>query len=212
MVVVELPLDVANTVKCAEPDRESSLIYEHLEHYCSKFVATSPLPAITLTEQSGALGIVRGHKYLLVANKLGLQSIRAIVSDCADYGIVKELLQSGNARLLDSAEIARELQDTQVIEGWHVFYFETELSESQRKEFEKQIVGFFRNLPSPLLTGRMRKVDGLQFLGNGRSCEFRATTPVGDPSWFHLFHGACLSFHRDVAKIASYQGRRFVDG
>lgn len=211
MVVVELSLEVANSARYAEPDPDSSLIYEHLEHYCSKFAESSPLPAITLIEKSGALGITRGHKYLQVANKLGMQTIRAIVSDDAGSGIIKELLRSGNARQLDSNEIARELHDTQVIEGWHVFYFESELSLEQRNEFETQIVGFFRCLPSPLLSGRLRKIDGLQYLGHGRSGEFRATTPVGDPSWFPLFHRVCLLFHRDVARITSYQGRRFVN-
>lgn len=212
MVVVELPLEIANTAIFSEPDRESSLIYEHLEHYCSKFAKNSPLPAITVSEKGGELGIVRGHKYLQVANKLGIGSIRAIVTDGADAGVVKKLLESGNARQLDSGEIGRELHDTQVIEGWHVFYFESELSREQQKVFENQIVGFFRSLTSPLLAGRLRKIDGLRFLGEGRSCEFRASTPVGDPSWFPLFHSACLTFHREVARIASYQGRRFVDG
>ena len=211
MLVIELPLDVANKAVCAEPDLESSLVYDHLEHYCAKFAAQSPLPAITVTDKDGVLGIIRGHKYLQVANKLGLKSIRAIVFNTTNTGVVCELLHTGNARQVDSNQIVSELNQTQIIEGWHVFYFDSELLMPQRMEFENRVVEFFRIVSSPLLIGRVRTITGLEFLMDGLSCEFQATTPVGDASWFPSFHSVCISFHRQIARIASYQGRRFAD-
>ena len=117
-----------------------------------------------------------------------------------------ELFYSGNARQVDSVQIARELRETQIIEGWHVFYFEFELSLAQRWEFENRIVGFFRTVPSELLSGHARKLDGLKYLGEGLSCEFRATTRSAIPLGFH-----CSTVRVSHFIVTSQESRRIKD-
>jgi hypothetical protein len=189
------------------PDRDVGFIYDHLKHYCSRF---SPLPAATIMLCDGSPVVVQGHKYVQIAVDLGRESIRSIVSGSIDSEEVQRFVRSDGVRILDWDALRREERASDVLDAVHVFFFEPALSDVQRALFEERIGGFFQHIRSVLLQGRQRVVSKVTYSHAGHCAEFVATTPAGDRSWFGEFHARCLDFSRNVAGIASYQGRKFV--
>lgn len=188
------------------PDADASFIYEHLKYYCSKF---DPLPAATVALREGQLLVVQGQKYVRIAVELGRKMIRAIMTD-ANTEEIQRLVRTDGINVLDWQALRREEEQTSVLDAVHVFFFESGLSEHQKQLFEEKIAGFFHRLQSVLLQGKAIKVSNVVYSHDDRSAEFVATTPAGDPRWFGDFHASCLNFSRSVARMASYQGRRFV--
>lgn len=189
------------------PDRDTAFIYDHLKHYCSRF---SPLPAATVTVIAGAPVVVQGQKYVQIAVDLGRESIRAIIIGNNKSEQTQHFLRSEGVRTLEWDALRREEVGSSVLDAVHVFFFESSLSDAERKLFEERILGFFHGIRSVLIQDRPKNVSQAVYSHGGHCAEFVATTPAGDPSWFHDFHVRCLEFSRNVAQVASYQGRRFV--
>jgi hypothetical protein len=189
------------------PDRDGSLIYDHLRHYCSKF---RPLPAATITFDGPSPVVIQGHKFVRAALDLGIDRMRVIVAGHREGNQAANFSRRPDVICVDWRTIEQEEADTSVLDAWHVFFLEKRLSADTTRRFEERIAGFFRDVQSELLVGKARKVPEVTVSHEKRCAEFIATTPAGDPSWFPAFHARCADFSRDIAKIISYQGRRFL--
>ncbi len=207
MLVLECALDALTLDEAVYPDTDQHYIYDHLKYCCSK---SSTLPAVTVSVQRIPAVIIAGHKYFRIARELGRKSIRAIVEGGGRSDNLRTFLRRPDVQIIDNASIAQEVEDAVVTEGCQVYFFERPLSDLEKAEFEARIVGFYRTLTSPLLAGRERKVSQVSYSFGDRCAEFTATTPVGDESWYGESLRTCIAFSREVAKIASFQGGRFV--
>lgn len=189
------------------PDRETHYIYEHLKYCLSK---SNLLPAATISLDGDSPIVVQGQKYVRISVELGRASIRAIITGEVHMDDVQNFLRREDVRILDWRSIRREEEQMNVVDGYHVFFFEGALSEQQKRIFEETFVGFFNRLQSVLLRNRPKNTPKVSFSHNDYCAECFATTPAGDESWFAEYHSCCLNFSRNVARIASYQGRQFV--
>lgn len=207
VLVVKCDPKVLRIDESMYPDVETSYIYDHLKYYCSKF---SPLPAATITLHGGSPVVVQGQKYVRIATELGRKSIRAIITGDTNTDEVQSFLRIEAVQILDWQLLRREEEETSVLDAEHVFFFESALSDHQKRTFEESVAGFFHQLQSVLLLGKPRTVTKVVYSHGDCSAEFIATTPAGDESWFGEFYASCLDFSRTVGRIASYQGRRFV--
>jgi hypothetical protein len=206
-LVLECDPKMLQIDECVYPDLDASYVYDHLKYYCSKF---SPLPAVTIALRDASPLIVRGHKFASIASELGRKSIRAIITADIDTDEVRRFLGTDGVNTLDWEMLRKEEEETNVLNAVHVFFFDASLSGRQKCIFEERIAGFFHKLTSVLIGDKPRTISKVIYSHNERCAEFTATTPAGDPSWFGEFHACCLDYSREVAHIASYQGRRFV--
>lgn len=208
MLCFECRLDLLILDERAHPDLDRSYVYEHLKHYCSKF---RPLPAVTISQASIPPVIVEGHKYYRIAQELGHDSIRTVMADRHVHRRLNKFLSSPGIRIIDRAEIDKELWDTRVLDAWHIYFFESPLNDRAKEEFKKQLTGYFELLKSPLLDSRSgARVSEINFPFNDYCAEFKAITPVGDESWYRDYLGTTIDFSKRVAAITSYQGYRFM--
>jgi hypothetical protein len=206
MLVLECGLDALVLDEVAFPDRDRDFVYPHLKYYLSK---SQGFPAVMISVDRIPAVITDRHKYFLIARELGLQSIRAVVVR-ENFRTMQAFLRRSDVRVLDNARIAQEMAETAIMDADHVFFFEDPLSARAKSEFERKIAGFFRTIESPLLSVSKRKVSAVKFSFADTCAEFNAVTPVGDESWYSSFLRTSIEFSSEVAKICTYQGRRFV--
>jgi hypothetical protein len=154
--------------------------------------------------------VVGGHKYFTIARELGLHSILAVVADSDLTAEFRQFVARSSVRVVTLETIAREMEESRVLQGHHVFFFDRPLDGPAKREFELRIAGFFWQIDSPLLPSGVRSVSQMSFAFDDTCAEFTALTPVGDPQWYGTFLDACKTFSREVVPIASYQGRRFA--
>jgi hypothetical protein len=98
-----------------------------------------------------------------------------------------------------------------VIRGWHTYFFEGPLSIQAQQLFVRDIAGFFERLESSLIDAGAERLIRWGFPFEARCAEFEALIPVGDPSWVLAYRKASIAFSRNVQRIVSFQGCRFVD-
>lgn len=194
ITLLELPLDAVAVDEDRAPDRDDSLIVEHLLRCCATF---DPLPAIGVTLDGTRALVVRGHKYLLVAHRLGRRLIRAVVMGESTNDQVDAFVRRAGGRLLDWEAIraAEALDPTP--KGWDVFFFERPLSPAEKVAFEAAMAPLFREALE------VRHDDA------GPVAEFEARMPVTDEAWVRRHLEAVVTFHEDHVPIVSFQGRRF---
>lgn len=181
------------------PMKEEGFIFPHLKRYCAHF---DPLPVITVTPKAGKLVVVRGHIYLRIAKELGRKLLRAVVS--ADVSGVPGIL----------GEISRETlekeQQRTVVDGWHVFFLgdpePAELIESVKRRFMDYLS---RSLPNVVPVDMSRDVLW-NYDPTGPCIELKFPTPVANAEWAAEYHALCIGISSELARIVSYQGRRFV--
>ncbi len=187
------------------PDRNTSIVYEHLRYYCSKFSGYLPSPEAQLID--GDLTVVSRHKYALVAQELNSPLARVVIRN-ASKGLDEFLSKSG-ARAVNSEEVMN-FENSAVTDAWHVFFFEARLSENLQEDFSSEMRTFFTSFPVERLMGQSSYFDNLAFPFEGNCCEFVARAPVGDESWFGEFRQLCCRFNENSCRIISYQGSKFM--
>lgn len=210
MLVLECGLDALTLDETAFPDTDRHYIYDHLRYRYAGSANSTHLPAVTISVDRMPPVIVGGHKYFRIARELGMESVRAIVTGDEQGNELRAFLRRPDVRIVDNATIVQEMKDTVVSESRHVFFFERPLNSHAKTEFEVRIAGFFRTLNSPLLAGHERRVSHVTYSFGGTCAEFTAVTPVGDECWYADYLRTSVEFSKEVAKIVSYQGGRFV--
>jgi hypothetical protein len=189
----------------SEVERDDGFVYSHLKRYCSKF---TPLPAITVKVNEGRLVAVRGHKYLSIARELGHDRIRAVLQGTT----FKELRKQGVRGLVSliSNNLLDEEQRTDVVTGWHIFFFKSKPPPEIAAEIEARFKRFLsESLQSALREGVQVLIES-HFDLSGPCLEIRFPTPVINQAWASSYHAFISSVSNDVLPIESYQGRRFT--
>ncbi|MBK8254386.1 MAG: hypothetical protein IPK82_17170 [Polyangiaceae bacterium] len=196
--LLEVPVVTVSVDESRWPDRDETLIFEHLLRYCSKF---DPLPAITIAFEDSSAVIVRGHKYLFAAKALGRGVIRAVVTGNPRKLELEKFLAHCGAKILDWDAIKQAEERQPVITGWHVFFFAQPLSSDEKAAFDAVVASSFVN-------------EGVRVTHDdaGPFAEFQAATPATDSLWMASYFNALMAFSRERAAIVSYQGRRFGVG
>lgn len=195
IVLVEVPTGAVTLDEVKYPDRDTSLVFEHLVRYCSRF---EPLPAIGVALNGRTVTVVRGHKYLRAAKVLGRPSIRAVVVGASPREDLDMAIAAVGGKLLDWEGIRDAERNEPVPMGWHVFFFARPLSADEKASFERVVSSAFPGVPV-----RVEHDDA------GPAAEFEAPTPVTDESWARRNLGAFSAFSEECVPIVSYLGRRF---
>jgi hypothetical protein len=144
---------------------------------------------------------------LKIATEIGISKVKAIVVDHTDSWKLRKFLSQPGVQVLDLRKAVDEADRTLVASRTYMFFFDAPLSAEQKLEFDNRIVGFFRNLRSPILPDGQRHVSDVQFAFEDTCAEFSATVTVADESWGRSFDVTCLEFDKQVASIASFQGQ-----
>jgi hypothetical protein len=205
--LVALPPELVTIDESRYPDGDKTWVYDHLMHYCSLF---DPLPAIRILINENGPVVTWGHKYLRISRALRRPLIRALIKPGSNEDAKASLLQRADVVKLDWEEIDAIERATPVIDQWHVFYFERALSAREKRRFDDEVAAFFVAAPRPAWDEADTIVGQVQHDDSEHRAQFRARTPVADESWYRDFLAAVNRFSRNVAKIISYQGRRFV--
>ena len=205
LVVFECNLDSLVVDERRYPDMDTHFIYDHLKYYCSKF---RPLPTVTVSIDHDPPVIIAGHKYFKIARELGHKSIRACVGAGKPNARFEKFLRRQDVQLIDKSTLDREFEESEVMDGCEVFFFESPLSEDAKVAFESKIADFFRTHDSSLLAGRRCHVSPVSYSADSTRAEFTATIPCGE-SWIRDFLSTCHDIDQNVARIKSLQGRRF---
>lgn len=208
ILLVELSPDEISVDESLFPDlNKNSFIYEHLRHYCSKFY---PLPTIEVKVDAEAIIVVRGHPYLAIAKELRNQRIRAVVDKASSESSVSRFLQRSSIIQLDWETVMHEENNDLVSYVWFVFFFERSLNQEERKAFEKDIVGFYRQIQLPVWAEVPDdRIKNLSYPYSGRCAEFQAYVPIADERWYASSRAVVVDFHLKCVPIVSFQGRRF---
>lgn len=189
------------------PDQDGTLIYEHLKYYLTR-PSIFPLPAVRVILLNGRLTVFDGHKYLQIARETRAEYIRAFFSSAnASREDLLNAIPEG-ASLVPATEMEEELA-IPVIPGCQVFFFEDPLDEAQQIQFRVRIAGFFENSKHRAFQAIESRGMQVSFPFAGRCAELRGNLPMDDQSWMQPFLSALVRFDREVAKIASFQGRKF---
>jgi hypothetical protein len=194
--LIELPPDLPVIDESRFPDRDSSLVPEHLEHYLSLF---EPSPAIGIRAEPGGPVVTRGHKYLRAARNLGRRRIRAVIQPGSDPAATIELLRRPQITRLDWTEIDAAERTQPIADQWHVYYFERPLTEPEQRAFADIVIGFLLQAGN-----QVREISH-----TGDHAQFLATVPAGDESWFGPYRAATQRFSTEIVPVVSFQGRRF---
>lgn len=197
-LLAEIPVAIVSIDEQRFPDRDAHHILEHLLRYCAKF---DPMPAITVSVESGVVTVVRGHKYLIVARKLGRQLIRAVIMSSPSSEAVKVLLARPDVTVLDWKSIKTREAEEPNPKIWHVFFFARSLSANEQRDFSGRVAELFRPYNASAIP--------VIYNGGGAIAEFEANTPVTDHSWGTRSLAAFSSFSQERVDIVSYQGARF---
>jgi hypothetical protein len=198
MLLVEMPTSAVEVDAARYPDREESFLFPHLLHYCSKF---EPLPAITVRMEGKHPVVIRGHKYVEIARRLGRPTIRAVVAAPPDHPEVMALLERADTQRLSWDDIKATEATNPIPYAWHVFFFENRLSADDVLVFRNMVDDLFANVDENGV--RVHYDDDLKL------AEFRAKTPVTDESWARVHLAAFSRFSQERVRILSYQGRKF---
>ena len=124
MIVLEIPTNLLTIDEDLYPDQDQSLDFDHLQYYCSKFVATSPLPAIGASFDRGVLYVTDGQKYVKIARALNVLKIRAYFDAGNNAGEIQNLLSLNGVKSISQSALDDELAQTTVLQGHHVFFFQ----------------------------------------------------------------------------------------
>jgi hypothetical protein len=191
------------------PDTNKEDIYEHLRHLFA-LPRSFPLPAIYVKLMDGRLIVSGHHIYLRIARELGEERIRGILQcqGIEPNEVLKQL--SSEIRVIPREELERE-EAMPVVRDWHVYFFDGPLSQGDRERFLVEIAGFFERLETPLIGRSEKRLFQWAFPFEGRCAEFEALIPVGDRSWCEAYRKVCIDFSRNVHRIVSFQGARFLD-
>ena len=126
------------------PEGSTTYIYEHLR-YALSLPSGFPLPAIRVTYKEGRFVVTDGHRYLRIARDLMRPRLRAILSsDPSTLRRFQEQLPE-NVRVIPKEEFESELR-MPVTKGYHVYFFERRLGESEKGKFQSTIIQFFDSL------------------------------------------------------------------
>lgn len=196
VLLVEVPVEIVSIDESASPDRDNSFILDHLVRYCSKF---APLPAITVSIERGTATVVRGHKYLIAARRLGRSTIRAVVRSQPAGAEVHNFLSRSDVMVLDWEAIKSKEEKVGRPRSWHVFYFERPLSTDEKRAFATEVRRLFSDPTIEVLHE-----------DTGPVAEFEADTPIEDPLWTTQHLATFRRFSNERVSILSYQGRRFA--
>jgi hypothetical protein len=199
ILLVQIPTNVPSFDESRYPDREDSLILDHLVQYCRKF---DPLPAITIKVEGASAIVVHGHKYLVVARILERRQIRAVITSPPSSPEVLAFLAREDVVRLNWEEIRASEDAVLTLRAWHVFFFERSLSMGDRKDFESRVARLFAGV----LEGATVQV---HYDDVRRMAEFEVPTPVTDEAWAAESLATLSAFSRERVPILSYQGRRF---
>lgn len=200
MLLVQIPVDVT-ALDARYPDRDDSLIESHLVRYCSKF---DPLPAVTIRIEGPSAIVTRGHKYLAVAKRLKRTRVRAVIASPEYDPDVKKFLARDDVEQLNWDKIKTTEASELTPRGWHVFFFERQLSSDERCVFDALIVRLFADFAQD-------SVIDVQHDESEPAAEVFARTPVESEQWARDCRTALAEFGRTHVRIVSYQGRRFSD-
>lgn len=195
IMLVEVPTGAVTVDESKYPDRDTTLIFDHLVRYCSRF---EPLPAIGIVLDGRTVTVVRGHKYLRVAKVLGRLTIRAVVVGAPTREELDGAITAAGGRVLGWEGIRDAEQNEPAPMGWHVFFFARALSAVEKASFERVVSSAF-----PGVAVRVDHDDA------GPAAEFEAPTPVTDESWARRHLIAFSAFSQECVPIVSYLGRRF---
>ena len=190
-------------------ETDTRQIYEHLKYFYS-LPRIFPLPAIHVQLSGENISITRGRNYLRIARDLGDEWIRGILqyeaTDSVDFF----------AGLPDGVEeIPREDMELEasapVVRSWHVYFFESPLAGVEQALFLNRVAGFFERLETPFIAASEKRLFRSAFPFDGHCAQFEALIPVGDNSWFAAYREVSRNFSRDIRRIVSFQGARFVE-
>jgi hypothetical protein len=194
VAVAEVSVDELIISPCDDHD---GFVHEHLRRYCSKF---RPLPAIAVTPAGDRLRVVAGQRYAVIARELGEARIRAVMTGDT-FEAARRRGVRGVVALVPADVLERELQAMPA--SWHVFFFAAGLDPWALAQVEARFAEFVtRSLPdvSTLASG---------YDAAGPCFEIQFPTPVTDYEWAARYRAFIVSLNDGVAKIATYQGRRF---
>lgn len=208
ILLVELNIDEVSIDKSLLPNQEeTSFIYEHLRHYCSKFY---PLPTITVRVCAESVFVVRGYQYLLIARELGHQQIRAVIDKSSPEKYVQRFLGKASVSQLDWQVVRKEENDRLLGYFWYVFFFEKPLNQQKKTIFEDTIVNFFRQIKLPDWAEKPKsRIRNLSYPYSGSCAEFQAYVPIADERWYCESRAVLIEFHLKCVPIASFQGQIF---
>jgi hypothetical protein len=205
--LIALPPEEVQLDEGRFPDRDDSLIFEHLLHYCSLL---ETLPAVRVLVDWEQVVITRGHKYLRIALQLGRSKIRAVIDPSSVANAVVMLKSQPGVEKMDWDEIDTLERATPMVDQWHVFFFERPLTKEEKTHFEIDVVHFFEGLAHPTQAEvGASSVRCIRYDDQGPSAEFLTRTPVGDESWYGPYFAVAKRFSSEIVRVVSYQGRRF---
>lgn len=204
--LVELPVERVRVDEDRFPSRPKGWVTEHLVHYLSH---SETLPAIDIVVDSLGPVVTEGHGYLAAAVALGRSRIRAIVDPSSDADAVDGLIGRSDVEILSWLEIEARERAEPVIDQWHVFYFERSLSETEKDRFDREIAGFFTDVPPQVGTDGEPPVVDVHHDDRERRAEFKVRVLPGDERWYGRYLAAIGKFDSDTVRIASFQGRVF---
>jgi hypothetical protein len=197
ITLVSLPVGAVLVDDDRYPDRDQSLITDHLVHYLSK---VHTLPAIEIAVVGGVPHVVGRHKYLIAARRLGRERIRGVVSPAAEPGEVARFLERSDVEVLDWEQIKALDGAGPAGKSWSVFFFERTLSPSEKGAFDRTVADVFAAVDPDV---RVIHDDA------GPLAEFEAWTRPDDQAWKQRHLHAFATFDESQVRIVSFQGRRF---
>jgi hypothetical protein len=205
LVEIEPDKIVVDESRFLDDVMQSSIVYDHLRYYCSKF---SPLPSISVQVEKDVAFVVRRHWYLEIAKDLRIPRIRASIENSADATVQSFLLQPSVAQI-DWREARKAEEEAPIGYSWYVYFFERPLTVEERGIFEGQIVGFFRRLELPSWAELDdERIKNLSYPQEGLCAEFQAFVPSGDERWYGASISAITKFHKECVPLVSFQGHR----
>ena len=205
MPFYEVPTSLVAT-DARSPDTDVRFVYEHLKFFLS-LPREFPLPAIEVAFEGGKVIVIDGHKYLRIANELGIPTIRTYAVTKAADAAARALAQLGVRAI--PREILQREESLEVVRQNHVYFFEKPLGVQEKQRFREDIAGFFVRLRSPLLEEGVNRQIESRFPFEGLCGEFGARVPVADPAWPASYLEESRKFSRQVRRIVTFQGALF---
>lgn len=206
LLLVEMnPSDVEVDESVFPDEWKDWFVYEHLRYCCSK---SQILSVVKIHVTADAVTAMSGQTYLSIARDLGRTSIRAVVDWSSPEEAVKQFLKRPSVTKLDYKAIREEEDKTLYWYGWFIFFFEEGLGEREREIFERDVVGFLKQIKLPPQFEAVERIQELTYPFSGRCAEVKAFRSA-DERWYAPFRVVLSDFHKNVARIASFQGTKF---
>jgi hypothetical protein len=205
ITLLEVPIDAVLEDLHRFPDKDQSVIVDHLTHFASK---DRMVGSIGVAISHGKIFVIRHHKYIVVVRRLGIAKISAAVESSDETTSLSEVAKSVGGDIVVETAVGLKAIDCAPSTQWYVLFFCRALSIEERENFAFMVQRFFDGFKEEAV----EVFSDFTFHSNGTCVEFKGYAPRFDGRRMAEFRRILIEFSRDMVKIISFNGRVFDDG